>query len=114
VIREVNNWGESPYNGMDISAQAGGSPYDWMAQGQQQQVIMPTAQPSVSNFYAPSPAPAACGPKKEFERVLLNPASTACTKPVSSPTPVAAAAPSCTGNSCTNAQFVLQSASSRY
>jgi len=114
VIREVPNWGEAPYSGMDVSGQVGGSGYDWMGHGQQQQVMTPALQPSVSNFYAPSPMPDSCGPKKEFERVLLNPQSTACTKPVSSPAPVAAAAPSCTGNSCTNAQFVLQSASDRY
>lgn len=113
VIREVPHWGETPYGGgMDPSAHTGGSAYDWMENGQHHGNVMMTApQPAVSNLYTPSPAPS-CGPKKEFERVLLNPASTACTKPAASPGPVAV--PSCSGESCSTAQFVLQSASNAY
>jgi hypothetical protein len=110
VMRESYHWGEAPHGGVHPSAHPGPSAYDLMAHGQHQEMAMPAPQHTSPNLYLPSPEPS-CGPKKEFERVLLNPASTACTKPPPAPGP--ASLPSC-DNSCSAAQFVLQSAARPY
>jgi len=128
VVREVPYVGEHQYGGMEPhyggmephyggmampGHDGGGIPYDSMSYGSYHGHAITNGGPrAVSNYYSPSPAPS-CGPKKEFERVLLNPQSTACTKPTSPSVPAAAPPPTC-DNSCTSAQFVLQPASHAY
>jgi len=126
VVREIPYQGEHQYGGMampphDVREQHyggmvmpphyGGIGYDYMANSSSYHgdMMMNGGARAVSNYYTSSPIGPSCGPKKEFERVLLNPQSTSCSKPVTSMPPIAAPPPSC-DNTCTSAQFVLQPA----
>jgi len=105
--------GEQHYGGMVMPPHDGFIGYDSMANSSSYHgdMMMNGVARATSNYYSPSPGAPSCGPKKEFERVLLNPQSTSCSKPVTSP--MAAPPPSC-DNTCTSAQFVLQPANACY
>jgi len=122
MTRETPYMGEPhygpQYGGLEMPVSDGFMGYDSMPHGGPYNGHMMHGEArAVSNYYSPSPvvtpvAPS-CGPRKEFERVLLNPQSTVCNKPVTSQGS-AACPPSTCDNSCTTAQFVLQPAANAY
>jgi hypothetical protein len=122
VVQEMPYYGEQQHyggGGMDMPGMhGGGMAYDPMANSSAYHgnmgMMVQGGPRAASNYYSPAPnVGQSCGPKKEFERVLLNPQSVTCSKPITTSVPASCPPPSC-DNSCHSAQFVLESASNGY